>query len=430
MELSVYYLIIYLAEAITWAVYVSNIFRSKRTGLFRFLSLFLIYAALFIASQQNIVLLNICCFVLGNMAYILLCYSSKWYVALFHSSVATTLMCLCEVVVYPFVPENMLETSIFPILIIWAVFSKTLYSSLLFLLAHILNGKEMNHKNSSYIIFQLIFIPIISTIITFILYIICANYNISVMHGWLIAIGSILLLLMNILLFCIYANSQKRNQAFTEMQLLLQKEHDFSEYYKILLEQTENQRILIHDIKNHLHTISLLNEQKENQKIDAYIQQLTQSPALRNAVRICDNKLLNMILYQYQNQCSEKNIIIQLDIRKAAIDFMEEYDITSLFCNLLDNAVESAEKMSDSYIDLKIDRQDSTSFTVITLVNSCRISPFSKNGTQLISQKKDPLRHGYGMKSIGKIVEKYHGAMQTYYDSDNLAFHTIIMLKS
>lgn len=430
MELSVYYLIIYLAEAIIWAVYVSNIFRSKRTGLFRFLSLFLIYAALFVASRQNIVLLNICCFVLGNVAYILLCYSSKWYVALFHSAVATTLMCLCEVVVYPFVPENMLETSIFPILIIWAVFSKTLYSSLLFLLAHILSGKEMNHKNSSYIIFQLIFIPIISTIITFILYIICANYNISVMHGWLIAIGSILLLLMNILLFCIYANSQKRNQAFTEMQLLLQKEHDFSEYYKILLEQTENQRILIHDIKNHLHTISLLNEQKENQKIDAYIQQLTQSPALRNAVRICDNKLLNMILYQYQNQCSEKNIIIQLDIRKAAIDFMEEYDITSLFCNLLDNAVESAEKMSDSYIDLKIDRQDSTSFTVITLVNSCRISPFSKNGTQLISQKKDPLRHGYGMKSIGKIVEKYHGAMQTYYDSDNLAFHTIIMLKS
>lgn len=430
MELSVYYLVIYLAEAIIWAVYVSNIFRSKRTGLFRFLSLFLIYAALFIASRQNIVLLNICCFVLGNVAYILLCYSSKWYVALFHSAVATALMCLCEVVVYPFVPENMLETSIFPILIIWAVFSKTLYSSLLFLLAHILSGKEMNHKNSSYIIFQLIFIPIISTIITFILYIICANYNISVMHGWLIAIGSILLLLMNILLFCIYANSQKRNQAFTEMQLLLQKEHDFSEYYKILLEQTENQRILIHDIKNHLHTISLLNEQKENQKIDAYIQQLTQSPALRNAVRICDNKLLNMILYQYQNQCSEKNIIIQLDIRKAAIDFMEEYDITSLFCNLLDNAVESAEKMSDSYIDLKIDRQDSTSFTVITLVNSCRISPFSKNGTQLIRQKKDPLRHGYGMKSIGKIVEKYHGAMQTYYDSDNLAFHTIIMLKS
>lgn len=430
MELSVYYLIIYLAEAITWAVYVSNIFRSKRTGLFRFLSLFLIYAALFIASQQNIVLLNICCFVLGNMAYILLCYSSKWYVALFHSAVATALMCLCEVVVYPFVPENMLEASIFPILIIWAVFSKTLYSSLLFLLAHILSGKEMNHKNSAYIIFQLIFIPIISTIITFILYIICANYNISVMHGWLVAVSSILLLLMNILLFCIYANSQKRNQAFTEMQLLLQKEHDFSEYYKILLEQTENQRILIHDIKNHLHTISLLNEQKEDQKIDAYIQQLTQSPALRNAVRICDNKLLNMILYQYQNQCSEKNIIIQLDIRKAAIDFMEEYDITSLFCNLLDNAVESAEKMSDSYIDLKIDRQDSTSFTVITLVNSCRISPFSKNGTQLISQKKDPLRHGYGMKSIGKIVEKYHGAMQTYYDSDNLAFHTIIMLKS
>lgn len=430
MELLIYYFIIYLAEAIIWAQYVSNIFQAKRAGLVRVLSLFLIYISLFIMSQMNIVWLNIAGFIFGNLAYILLCYRSKWYVALFHSAIATAFMCLCEVIAYPFVLRQTTNSDSFPVLIIWAIFSKTIYSSLLFVLAHLLNEKELHHKNNAQIAFQLVSIPIISTIITFILYIICTNYDISAMHGRLIAAGSILLLLMNILLFYIYAYSQKRNQTFTEMQLLLQKEHDFSEYHKMLLEQTENQRILIHDIRNHLHSISLLNEQKEYQKIDAYIQQLTQSPTLRNAVRICDNKLLNMILYQYQNQCLEKNIGLQLDIRDSAIDFMEEHDVTPLFCNLLDNAVESAEKMSDSYIELKIDRQDSTPFTIITLVNSCRISPFSKDGTRLVSHKKNPLRHGYGMKSIEKIAEKYHGALQTYYDDENAAFHTIIMLKS
>lgn len=35
---------------------------------------------------------------------------------------------------------------------------------------------------------------------------------------------------------------------FTEMQLLLQKESDSAQYYKMLNAQNENQRILIHDI--------------------------------------------------------------------------------------------------------------------------------------------------------------------------------------
>lgn len=34
------------------------------------------------------------------------------------------------------------------------------------------------------------------------------------------------------------------------MQLQLQKEHDSAEYYKMLIAQNENQRILIHDMKN------------------------------------------------------------------------------------------------------------------------------------------------------------------------------------
>lgn len=60
--------------------------------------------------------------------------------------------------------------------------------------------------------------------------------------------------------------------SFTEMQLLLQKEADLAEYYQMLLSQNENQTILIHDIKKHLHSIAVLNENKEYDKTDAYYQ--------------------------------------------------------------------------------------------------------------------------------------------------------------
>ena len=429
MEIIIYYLLIYFIEAIIWAEYVSNIFPPKHQKAFRYFSLFTIYIVLFLVLQFDIVWLNITFFLLGNLLFILLCYDSKWHTALFHAAIATALMSVCELIPYPFTLQYTNNTNYFSIMIIWAIFSKTLYSALLFLLSHSFHEKKAHNKNSDATILLLVCLPITTSIIMFILYVISTNYDINQKHGQLISIGAILLLFMNLLVFFIYTHNQKRNQIFTEMQLLLQKEHDLSEYYQALLKQNENQRILIHDIKNHLHSISHLNEQEEREKIATYIHQLTHSPALGNTARICDNKLLNLVLYQYQHQCTEKNILLQPDIRSGVIDFMEENDITSLFCNLLDNAVESAMKTMDGYIELSIDKRISTPFIIITLVNSCRVSPFSKDGTQLISHKGDPLRHGYGMKSIKRIVEKYHGDMQTYYDSENLTFHTIIMLR-
>ena len=64
------------------------------------------------------------------------------------------------------------------------------------------------------------------------------------------------------------------------MQLQLQKEHDSAEYYKMLIAQNENQRILIHDMKKHLQSIALLNEENQNEKISAYIDQLMHSSDL------------------------------------------------------------------------------------------------------------------------------------------------------
>ena len=79
------------------------------------------------------------------------------------------------------------------------------------------------------------------------------------------------------------------------MQLQLQKEHDSAEYYKMLIAQNENQRILIHDMKKHLQSIALLNEDNENEKIRAYIDQLMQSSDLLEFSKICDHKILNNI---------------------------------------------------------------------------------------------------------------------------------------
>lgn len=50
------------------------------------------------------------------------------------------------------------------------------------------------------------------------------------------------------------------------MHLQMQKESDLVQFYQMMAEQTDAQKLVIHDIKKHLYAISLLNHEHENQK--------------------------------------------------------------------------------------------------------------------------------------------------------------------
>lgn len=196
-----------------------------------------------------------------------------------------------------------------------------------------------------------------------------------------------------------------------------------------MLMQNENQNILIHDIKKHLQSIDMLNSQKENRKISAYIHPLMNSSALQEVPRLCGHEMLNAILSRYQKQCADRQIAFHADIRNDTVNFLPDADLTSLFCNLLDNAIEAADDIPDSFIELNTGRREKTPFVVITVINSSKKNPFSARSGALSTNKPNKQKHGFGLKSIRKIVNKYHGDLQMYYHPGTLTFHTIITLK-
>ena len=170
-------------------------------------------------------------------------------------------------------------------------------------------------------------------------------------------------------------------------------------------------------------------KQKKKKKTPAYIQSLMNGSDLKETSRICDDAMLNAILGRYQRQCKEKGIDFHADIRSNAFVHLHQNDLTSLFCNLLDNAVEAAEHIPDSFIELTAQKKEPLPFVVLVLINSCRIMPKCDPDGYPISNKPDKTRHGFGIKSIRKVVKQYQGDMQMYYDTDSATFHTIITLK-
>ena len=375
--------------------------------------------------------LNVVSFFVFNTVFLYVLFKLKLLLALFHSAIVTAIMGISEIavlgIISRFFPHFLLETDAG--LVFYTVFSKIFFFAVIYLLIHLFKGKKLNQEQYGHFEILLMLIPVSSIFIIFTLLSIGETSAFAPPIDFLVTICAVFLLMVNLLVFGINQYNQKKSQEYADLQLLLQKESDSVEYYEMMLAQNENQSILIHDIKKHLQSIKLLNEKHDSDKINAYIQQLMESSDLRETTNICDNEMLNAILCRYQRQCNDKHIHFHTDIRSGTVQYIYQHDLTSLFCNLLENAMESAENIPDSFIELTVQKKENSPFVVIILINSCQNTPVYNQEGVPVSHKLDNGRHGFGIKSIKKVVKQYHGNLQMYYDNDSGTFHTIITLK-
>lgn len=429
-----FYLIIYIIEGITYLQYCSTTFEYNRPKMQKYLSIITLYSILFLISFFNNPFINILSFTIANFLFLLLVFQPKWYISLFNAFLTTAIMCLSELIVIVITPQQISYTfsewSDLRIWVIPVILGKMIYFFILHLFAHFSNILKHKNKQGDRSIIMLALVPAISIFIFVTLLHLCKNYILSTFFIKMISTSTLLLLVLNVIIWENYNHILEKSNEMINLQLLLQKESDTIAYYKMLIRQIENQSQFVHDTKNHLQSILLLNEKNEKEKVSAYIESLISSSAMKTSSQICNNEFLNALLCRYSAQCNELNISFRADIRNNVCSFLKEDDMTSLFCNLLDNAIEAASQMPDSFLELSVSERAGTAFTIISLTNSCRKNPFSGHKKVLKTTKADAKHHGYGMKIIEKVVKKYHGEMQIYYSEDTYTFHTIITLKS
>lgn len=433
MDIIVCYALIYLIEAIILWQYCNNMFSTDKSLFCQVVAAILLYCVPFTMIYLENFWLNSVLFLSANFIYLLFVFRTRWHTAFFHGTILTIMMSASELIVVGLISQlahDFYASSSLRNIVILTVLSKTLYFFSLQIVIHFWGDFKQKADKYYLSITILTCIPIFSLFIANALVSVCIDTILSPLNDRLICISAFLILIINIIVFGIYNYLLKRNQQFTKLQLQLQKEYDLSEYYLMLLDQQENQNILIHDIKKHLNSISLLNQEHQFAKIDAYIQEIISSFDLQTVLRVSDNDMLNAIMSRYIQICKAKSIDLRIDIRKHCLNFMRTNDLTALICNLMDNAYESASLQEQSFIDLHISKKEGTPFTLLTLVNSCRVNPFVDSYGTLVTRKKDKMRHGYGVKSIKRVVAAYGGEIEMYYDKETLTFHTVLTLRN
>ena len=270
--------------------------------------------------------------------------------------------------------------------------------------------------------------PLISVWLTLVIVVFCINRRIDSMMGAMLLASMAFLLGMNFVVFWAYDSNQKFMRNYLMMQSNLREQQAEAEYYRRLAEQTENQKILIHDIKNHLQTIVGLSKDGGESEIHEYVQQLMEMPAMKPAVTYCSQPVLNVILGQYQEICKKKSIQFGVDIRKDSVDYITVDDLTALFGNLLKNAVEAAAGVSEAYIDVTVNYNYKSKQTFISVENSVLYPPVFDGDGGLISRKNDGKLHGVGIKSIQRAAEHYQGEVSYHYDKEAKCFHMMVLL--
>ena len=85
---------------------------------------------------------------------------------------------------------------------------------------------------------------------------------------------------------------------------------------------------------------------------------------------------------------------------------MKILDITTLLGNALQNAYEATRKTSDRYIQVEIVDHSEEIFLSISNTSEKMDIP---SDLQIQTSKKDKTNHGFGLKNIHRIVDKYNG---------------------
>lgn len=260
---------------------------------------------------------------------------------------------------------------------------------------------ENNLKQGS----NIIIISIVGVIITIVLNSIA--YNISVaseqifMVYYVLAssgLAGFLLLLLNIIIL----DKDVMNTELLLTKKMLHQQKNFFNQEKAVINELN---IKGHDLKHKLIAM-------KSQIRDEEFNELNEVISSYDSFIKTGNETLDVILTAKEIICNKNKIRFTAMADGKAIEFIKESDIYSLMGNILDNAIEAVSKIEDEkkrVINLNIRKENG--FLLISEDNYYVGDIIFENSLPKTT-KENKVYHGFGMKSVAIIVEKYHGNLK------------------
>lgn len=415
----------YFSEALIVYTYFRSIYETKlKKGsliitISCYIALMLIYK--FIVNQEsiNLILILIC-----NICICKFLFISSSKSSLYHGIVLTILQYISEFLtayLTAFFLNISTEKSVIQHFEIGVIISRIIYLLLSQLLAK-LSVKENRSKSwGQWALLSLL--PISSIFMILSIRLLTANVILSPVQNGICMFSISFCLIVNIIVYAIYEKAEKSSQKLIELELVNQRNNIDLQYLNLLEKKNEKMQIMAHDYKNHITAIEAMTDSDEKKQ---YLQDILEEITNNSQIAKTKNRILDVIISKYFDICEGKGITFKTDIMSDNLKFMSSKDLSTIFNNALDNAVEAAEQSAEKIIALNIS-QSINQYHKIIIENSSDREPLANDKT-LLTTKKQKTGHGYGTKSIEKAVQKYGGEIDWDYDKTQKLFCLTILI--
>ena len=202
-------------------------------------------------------------------------------------------------------------------------------------------------------------------------------------------------------------------QSQLKMQIsVLDTQYDLieSQYVRAQNFYTENAK-LYHDIKHHLRALERLLQNGDQREALSYIESV-QEPLQCKMIPVHTGvDIVDTVIYEAKEKAEQRNILLQVETPILPSELkIEDRELCVLCANLLDNALKAAKEQ------IKLNIAIAAGFLVIEMENDYKEKPLVKNNHFVSETEQGSLAHGWGMKIIEQIVEKYHGELTIRVD--------------
>lgn len=225
------------------------------------------------------------------------------------------------------------------------------------------------------------------------------------------AVTAVILLGVNVLVFYIYIKladdlQLRRMTSVYEQQLDLCERHQQERELSIL-----QLRDVRHNMKNNLVSILAYAENGDNEKIIGFVNEIMEEGGIKTStVTNSGNIVIDSLIGYWYVEAKKVGIDFSVNLNIPMEMPFRGADICLILGNLLENAVEAAQKAEGKkYIRLhmKYDKNN----LLLFVANNYKGVLIKTKDKRLKSTKTDAGNHGVGLSSIYRIAAKYHGVV-------------------
>lgn len=226
--------------------------------------------------------------------------------------------------------------------------------------------------------------------------------------------GRILTLLFiaiaNLSAFSVLCDLMHRQMYLLREEIIKKDTEEKIKAYELLARQLEEQRKKSHEFQNYIHCLYVLLETEKYRELREYVTNLREGFGKREEI-LCTtgHVILDAIVNAKCREAASQNI--QVCMQTDALDNfrMLDDDVVVLVSNLFNNALEAAGQCRENrYIRGEITQREQTFFLRLTNSYTNVLHPCGKGYQTTKTEQKDD--HGYGLRNIYAIVEKYGGS--------------------